>query len=761
MTNEPILNIPITVTEDVSKFRSEVQKFLDGDTTPIAFRAYRVPMGIYEQREEGKYMVRIRIGAGLVKPYQLQRISQLSKKYGNGILHVTTRQDIQIHEVAIENTADVLESLLEVGLSARGGGGNTVRNVSACPRAGVCPNEKFDVSPHAVAVAEYLLQARSSFRLPRKFKIAFSGCSNDCALASVTDLGFFAHIKDGQKGFAVYAAGGLGSNPAIAIKLEDFIVEEKIFEMAETLKQVFDAHGDRSNKHKARLRYVVARLGKEKFIQIYKDIRAQISKDGLKGDIPQIRDMGTASPSTDTPTTDTETLNITGEKDGEHVTVKLRLHLGDITADNLAEVAQIAEKYSTSPVRTTQNQDILITTVLNKDADKITADLKTLTDDVIGRGPKLVACTGAATCKLGLCLSRSLADAISEKLAETATADDHRSTTIRISGCPNSCGQHNIAPIGFQGRAKRVNGKLMPCYDVLVGGKTEEANATLAKNVGTVPAKKIPKLIVSILTDENRSQSRITELVKRCGDFTLDEYPEDFYKDFGSDEPFSLAGRGPGECGAGVTDVIKFDIQQAKDLLKKAAAASKEPEKSDTLYNAILSASRALLIVFGAQPKKDRQVFDLFKEHLIIPGWLTAKTADLLEDALDWRLGDKETLTDLFPQIENTVSRIEELFLSLDANLKFRAKPAEEKQATDVAETKPTTSDLRGVQCPLNFVKAKIALEMIDIGQTLEVLLDAGEPARNVPASFADQGQEVIKVEQVQDHYAVYVKRIK
>jgi len=761
MTNEPILNIPATVTEDVSNFRTEVQNFLDGDTTPIAFRAYRVPMGIYEQREEGKYMVRIRIGAGLVKPYQLQRISQLSKKYGNGILHVTTRQDIQIHEIAIENTADVLESLLEVGLSARGGGGNTVRNVSACPRAGVCPNEKFDVSPHAVALAEYLLQARSSFRLPRKYKIAFSGCSSDCALASVTDLGFFAHIKDGQKGFAVYAAGGLGSNPAIAIKLEDFITEDKIFEIAETIKHLFDAHGDRSDKHKARLRYVLARLGKDKFIQIYKDIRTQISKSALKGDIPQIRDLGTGFPSTDSQVIDTETLNITPEKDLWHVTVKLRLHLGDITAENLAEVARIAEKYTSSPVRTTQNQNILITTVENKDADSITADLKTLTEDVIGHGPKLVACTGAATCKLGLCLSRSLADAISEKLAETAGADNHRSETLRISGCPNSCGQHNIASIGLQGRAKRVNGKLMPCYDVLLGGKAEEANAALAKNIGSVPAKKIPELIASILADENRSRSGIEELVKHYGDFTLDEYPEDFYRDFGSDEPFSLAGRGPGECGAGVTDVIKFDIQQAKDLLKKAAAAPQESEKSDTLYNAVLSAARALLIIFGAQPKKDREIFDLFKEHLIAPGWLTAKTANLLEDALDWRLGDKESMADLSPQIETTVSRIEELFLSLDANLKFRVKPAEEKQVADIAETKPNTCDLRGVPCPLNFVKAKIALEKIDIGQTLEVLLDAGEPVRNVPASFADQGQEVIKVEQVQDHYVVYVKRIK
>ena len=171
---QTILRIPESVREDTLNYRSGVKKFLDGQTSPIAFRAYRVPMGVYEQRTTGKFMVRIRIGAGLALPFQLQRIAQLSKKYGNGILHVTTRQDIQIHEVNIEDTPDVLEGLLEAGLSSRGGGGNTVRNVTACSRAGVCPHQKFDVTPYSIATAEYLLQDRSSFNLPRKYKIVFS-----------------------------------------------------------------------------------------------------------------------------------------------------------------------------------------------------------------------------------------------------------------------------------------------------------------------------------------------------------------------------------------------------------------------------------------------------------------------------------------------------------------------------------------------------------------------------------------------------------
>ena len=276
-----ILRMPESVKEDTINYRSQVERFLQGNRSAVAFRAYRVPMGIYEQRMAGIYMVRIRIGAGLAQPFQLDRIAELSKAYGNGIIHVTTRQDIQIHDVNIEDTPDVLEKLLDVGLSTRGGGGNTVRNVTACPRAGVCPKEEFDVAPYAIAAAEYLLYDRSSFNLPRKYKIVFSGCSDDCAFASVADLGFFAHTKNGVKGFSVYAAGGLGSNPAVAVKIEDFIEPKEIFEVAEAIKRLFDKYGDRSNKHKARLRYVLARTGPEEFVKLYHDEREVLKSNGI------------------------------------------------------------------------------------------------------------------------------------------------------------------------------------------------------------------------------------------------------------------------------------------------------------------------------------------------------------------------------------------------------------------------------------------------------------------------------------------------
>lgn len=385
-----------------------------------------MPMGVYEQRAAGKFMVRIRIGAGLVLPYQLERIAQLSKTYGNGTVHVTTRQDIQIHEVNIEATADVLEGLLEAGLSSRGGGGNTVRNVTACPRAGVCPKEEFDVSPYAIATAEYLLQFRSSYNLPRKYKISFSGCSADCALASVADLGFFAHLKDGVEGFAVYAGGGLGKDPAIAVKIEDFVSGNEFLEVAEAIKRVFDEYGDRSNKHKARLRYVVVRLGAEEFVNAYRNELEELGNQGLQGNIPEVRDIASRF-EVFKPSVDSEKgqipfdNNVSAEKTEGLFTIRLSLSLGDIEAGNLVKVAQTAEEFGQGLVRTNQLQNLLITGVPGGNVQKVRSAFEEIIIDVSGDGrPKVVTCTGASTCKLGLCLSRGLADTISDKLSKNS-----------------------------------------------------------------------------------------------------------------------------------------------------------------------------------------------------------------------------------------------------------------------------------------------------------------------------------------------------
>jgi sulfite reductase (ferredoxin) len=754
-----MLKLPERIREDTRTYRTQVEKFLKGELSAVAFRGYRVPMGIYEQRQSGTYTVRVRIGAGLVSGTQLRRIAQLSRQYGNGVVHVTTRQDIQIHDVKIEQTPEVLENLLEVGLSSRGGGGNTVRNVTACPRAGICPHERFDVAPHALAVAQYLMQLDSSYNLPRKYKIAFSGCSDDCALASVADLGFFAHRRNGMKGFAVYAGGGLGPNPAVAVEIEEFIEEHEIFEVAETVKRLFDAYGDRSNRHQARLRYVLARFGREEFTRLCRKERERVKRQGLEGKVPDLaqgpepaRGKGVAF--------ERAADDLLPEKNRGLYTFRLVLPLGDIPADDLLKIAHMAESCGTGIVRTTQQQDVLIPSVPKAKLGTVRRELRTLSFDVSGGGrPKVVACAGASTCRLGLCLSRGLAKAVADTLTRRSApkADD---ITIRISGCPNSCGQHFLGDIGFQGHAKRVNGRLMPCYDVLAGAQIAEGAARLADPIGTLPAKRIPEFVAQALQTGATTPERLRELVQKHAEMSAEETPEDYYRDWGCEAPFSLASRGPGECGAGVMDVVRVDIDEARQALKHAGASGVDRERSESLYRSLLASARALLVTFGLEPKTDRGTFEAFHKHLIEPGWVEPATQGLLDDAIDWRMGDnRQTLAERLPDADKLIRRIEELFLSLDANLKFRLAPIRAKGRASGSGSPVHRVDLRGVPCPLNFVKAKLAMDKINIGEVLEIELDGGEPIQNVPASLAQQGQEIVEIKNIGTHHLLRALR--
>ncbi len=769
MTNpEPLLQLPDNVVQDVRGYRNKLQRFLDGEISDIAFKAYRVPMGVYEQRESGRFMVRVRLPAGLAWPYQLRRVAELSRQYGNGVPHVTTRQDIQIHDVALSDTANVQEGLLEAGLSARGGGGNTVRNITACPTAGACPGEAFDVRPYAIALAEYLLAFKSSYNLPRKFKVAFA-CreDEDGAMASVTDLGFFARTRDGRRGFKVLAGGGLGSNPRVGVLLEEWVEDTEFVAVAEAVKRLFDKHGDRSNKHAARLRYVLDRLGAEQFRSLYLSEREALRTEGLAGPIPELRPI----PSSQRASGDAEPVeiepspNVLPEKTPGFYTIRLNLLLGDISADVLASVADVAEQSGDGLVRATQQQDLLIAGVPSGKVGSVLDRVNELGEDVLGANyPSIVACAGASTCKLGLCLSRNLAKAIVNRMREARIAGD-KAPPIRISGCPNSCGNHYVAALGFGGKARRVEGRLMPFYDVFVGGVLGADGARLGQSIGAVPARAVPDMLVEAIADEGGHWAAALEGLIDKYAVPPEPIPDEYFMDWGRTEPFSLAGRGPGECGAGVMDIVEADIGTARAALSAAERAD-EPEKSSSTYEAVIAAARALLPLYGDEFCKDREILAAFDKRLLSDGWVDPDTRGLLDAAVDWRMGDSPRLGDLLQQAAELIERIEALFKSVDSNLNFRLTRVVDSSDDSEADDHPgdaadNVCDLRGVKCPMNFVKAKAALEGIPIGESLDVLLDDGEPIRNVPASFAEQGQTVVDVEAAGEHFRLRVRREK
>lgn len=560
--------IPENVVEDTHAFRGHVESYLKGETSADAFRGIRVPMGIYEQREGDTYMVRVRVAAGIFLPHQAACVAELSEAFGNGIVHVTTRQDLQIHRARIEDTPAILDRLLAAGLSTRGGGGNTVRNVSACPLAGACPKEAFDVAPHALALTERLVASPDSFTLPRKYKIAFSGCGEDCALASVTDLGFFAHERDGVQGFAVYAAGGLGGHPAPGILLEEFVPAGQIHRVAEAIKRVFDKHGDREHRSKARLRFVLRRFGPEKFRELYReelrgtaDCRLQVADCRPAGGAPT--DHLTTQPPNHLDRA-WVAANVTAQKQEGLFAVRIPLPLGDIRAPALAALARFAAGAGDGLLRTTQEQCLLLLGIPGSDLARVYEALRSI-DPALAAAPpaRCVACAGAATCRLGVCLSRGLAAAIERALAEQAPLFPD---PIRISGCPNSCGQHSVAWLGLHGGTKRVEGRLVPVYSLFAAGRTEEGNAVLGQPVGKVPARAVPALLQAFWKaagPERRDGETAAAFMERWGADALralaaqyeavppyEEAPE-FFRDFGRGDDFSLAGRGPGECAAG------------------------------------------------------------------------------------------------------------------------------------------------------------------------------------------------------------------
>ncbi|MGM0369761.1 MAG: sulfurtransferase TusA family protein [Bacillota bacterium] len=776
MATRPQFSIPETIKEDTTDYQQQVERFLNGDLDPVRFKGYRVPMGVYGQRGQtagaDKYMIRVRAPGGVITREQLSLLNDLSSQYGADYLHFTTRQDIQIHQVDMKDTPEILYKLLEAGLSPRGGGGNTVRNIMNSSRAGVNPEDEFDTTAYSLALTEYLIKTRSSFNLPRKYKIAFSSTAEDEALATINDLGFIAKKEDGVKGFKVYGAGGMGNEPEIALLLEEFIVADKIFHVAEAIKRFFDDYGDRSNKHQARLRFVRKKLGDEEFISKYKEYLQEVLEEGIATE--EINHYQELRPQASDSSLDLTADYLYSEQETGYYSIELRPPEGDINSKELHELLDVLETEELS-LRTTNKQGLIIRGVKANQVASLVAEIKQINAELLVANVATmpIACKGASTCRLGLCLSPNLAEAIRDKLSALEQSIQNLLPQIYISGCPNCCGQHLIGQIGFEGKAKRFNDRLVPHYSLLVGGNIGEDQSKYGSNLVDIPAKRIPDFLAELAnllaTEadydgdfnsylEQGGREKVIELAQEFTTIPSYEQEADLYQDWGSDEDFSLAGRGPGECGTGVMDIVQLDIDTAKDNYR----AGKE-EDNEKLYQAIVDAARALLIVRGIDTEKDRVILDSFQSEFIANGLVDSSRSELLDAAFDYKLGDIDSLSDYQTDIEELIERVEELFESLNSNLEFALEDDKQEQVIEdnnQATVETELADLRGVDCPMNFVKAKVAIAPLDSGAILEIYLDPGEPIENVPQSLAKEGHEILNQEQSKEgHYILTVKK--
>ncbi|MFN2352390.1 MAG: sulfurtransferase TusA family protein [Kiritimatiellia bacterium] len=788
-----LCRLPDELAQDIEQHARDVDRFLKGGLSASILKSRRVPRGIYEQRQNGTYMVRVRVPGGAISAAQARALAETASRYGNGILHVTTRQDIQIHGVKIEQTPAIMRELFRAGLTSKGGGGNTVRNVTACPFAGICPAERFDVTPFVVGVTGYLIALPGSYNLPRKYKIAFSGCSADCALAQVNDLGFIAQVRDGVPGFSVYAGGGMGAESRVGDRMEEWAPASEVIRIAEAVRRLFDRLGDRRNRRRARLRFAVERVGADAFRGMLRAAVQTVTDDGVPaGEVPLDLAEAPTEPPRDSRAllTHAGDLDLLRQRQPGHVAVPLRLPLGQISWKILAALAELAERFSAEKMlRATQDQNLLLRFVREADLDALRKEL----DRVLGpaairhaAGHSFNTCTGAATCRLGLCLSQNAARACADTLADAGLDPATlQAVDIRINGCPNACGQHPIGTIGLFGAALRVGERLAPAYRVLLGARRGEGRTRLGAAAGAVPARTLPAFLADLLNDfqagrtpdesfadyfDRKGMSHFQSVLARHT--RTPDYADDpaFYRDWGSDEDFTLAGRGAGECGAGVFEVIAEDLAAAAKAMEQAET---DTEPGAALFRGLLAASRALLITRGLDSQDTDVILRSFETHFLDTGLVDADFHGLLARGRAYREGWREALAGRREEILRLLDRVEQLYSTMDAELRFHvpetapstSPPAAPPTATpggtsDGGATATAELDLRGVACPMNFVKAKLRLETLEAGATLGLLLDDGAPVQNVPASFRNEGQEVVEILAAGDgHWRVLIRK--
>lgn len=490
----------ITITEEILKsvdeFKSNLQLFDEGKIED--FKSFTSIMGIYKERLTDTYMVRPRIPGGCATLEQLRAISQIAKKYSEGKIRFTSRQDIQFHSVKIDDLSKVLDELIEAGLTTKAAGGDGVRNVACSPLSGVAVDEVFDVTPYMKAVANYMMEDPKNLKLPRKYKIAFSNSLEDTVNATITDIGFIAKIINEKRGFEVYGAGGLGGGSRVGIKLEDFIDHNDALYYVQAMKQIFEREGDRENRHKARLRFVLQRLGEEKFREMFKsEIDKVRGEKDLKLNIDYNQEEyikeGEAIKEVNIKQWDKKYENrIINQKQKGLYTVYIHPVSGNMTSDNLDIILNFLTNidYEVS-IRLTMTQGFFVRDLKESDAQEL-VDL-TCEFSSIFNVDNSVVCAGPKICKFGINNSQGLLKKIIETFKDKPFEVKNALPQLLISGCPNSCAQPQKGIIGLIGKKKRTDDGMIPIYSILLNGKVGPGCARFAEVYGEVAAKKIPK----------------------------------------------------------------------------------------------------------------------------------------------------------------------------------------------------------------------------------------------------------------------------
>ena len=578
-------------------------------------------------------MQRIKIPFGGVTPEQMEMLADLAEEYSDGILHVTTRQDFQLHFVHIDDTPELMRRLAAVGITTREACGNSVRNVTACPLAGVCRDEVFDVTPYAKSCSRFLLGHPDVQDFGRKFKIAFSGCKeHPCGLITMHDMGGIAvkRVENGQekRGFELYVGGGLGAVPHQAKLFDPFLPEEELLPTAQAMSRVFARLGEKTNRARARIKFLVAKLGVEEFRRLVLEERAKLTEDSRWKDyLEEVLPLHQETPVKEAAPLNGQQrpegfeewydTNVYRQRQPGYAAASITLPLGDLSAWQMRELADIARQFAGENIRTTVEQNMLLRWVSEADLPDLYQALKRvgLSDPGAGSIVDVTACPGTDTCKLGISSSRGLANEIRRSLAAKFVEIDEavKGLRIKISGCFNSCGQHHIADIGFYGTSRTINSHKVPHFQVVLGGQWTENAAAYGLAMGSVPAKSVPRVLdrlterfVQFRQNGESFQTFVSTVGKKEMRALFEDlmqvppYEQDtsFYADWGDPREFSIGDMGTGECAGEVVSLVEFDMAAAERIVFEAQLKLEDEDYlgADKLgYEAMLEAAAALI----------------------------------------------------------------------------------------------------------------------------------------------------------------------
>jgi len=652
--------IPEELGREIDIFEQQMELRKQGKIDEKVFAETRLRRGIYGQRydngqrHDGKRIQKLKLPAGVVKgpdtlwdapgmmrikipfgginPEQLEVLADSSEEYADGVSHVTTRQDIQFHFVHIDDTPALMRRLAAVGITTREACGNVVRNVTACPLAGICHEESFDTTPYAKACSKFLMGHPDTQDFGRKVKVAFSGCEqNPCGLVTMHDMGAIAktRVVDGkaQRGFAFYVGGGLGSVPYKAKLFDEFLPEAELLPTMQAISRVFARLGEKRNRARARIKFLIAHVGIDEFRKLVLEERQKLSPDPRWTDF--LSSVNEASEQPLKPGMNLNghqrpegfaawcSTNVYKQRQPGYVAATVTLPLGDASADQLRALADIARRFVKDTLRTTVEQNILFRWVSEADLPDFyqavkaiglgAADAATIVD--------VTACPGTDTCKLGIASSRGLARELRYRLGEKSVELDAavKNLRIKVSGCFNSCGQHHIADIGFYGINRNVKGFQVPHFQVVLGGKFRDNAGEYGVPIGAVPAKRIPEAVLSITEYYVRRRGkdeRFQEFVARIGkkaikdlldDLTKIPAPEvdrSYYSDWGDPREFTLADMGVGECAGEVVSQAEFALAASERELFEAQLLLDRGRSADAVkaaYASMLHAAQGLV----------------------------------------------------------------------------------------------------------------------------------------------------------------------